>query len=84
MTLGVQPVIIIALWNIFRHGGSCCDFWFNTTIVISIFPRVKNLEKLLSPLEVGGGVLHWYDCHWAGRTIPRSRGAGWGAGLRPI
>ena len=59
-------------------------FWFNTTIVISIFPRVKNLEKLLSPLEVGGGVLHWYDCHWAGRTIPRSRGAGWGAGLRPI
>ena len=30
------------------------DFWFNTTIVISIFCRVKNLEKLLPPLEVGG------------------------------
>ena len=29
------------------------DFWFNTTIVISIFCRVKNLEKLLPPLEVG-------------------------------
>ena len=30
------------------------DFWFNTTIVISIFCRVKNLGKLLPPLEVGG------------------------------
>ena len=30
------------------------DFWFNTTIVTSIFCRVKNLEKLLPPLEVGG------------------------------
>ena len=29
-------------------------FWFNTTIVISIFCRVKNLGKLLPPLEVGG------------------------------
>ena len=24
MTFGVQLVITIALWNIFRHGGSCC------------------------------------------------------------
>ena len=31
-------------------------FGYNLTIVTSIFPRVKNLEKLLSPLEVGGGV----------------------------
>ena len=30
------------------------DFWFNTTIVISIFCLVKNLGKLLPPLKVGG------------------------------
>ena len=78
-----------ALWNVFRHGGSCCAArgWFLVIIWqlwLLFSPSQKSWETSLTPRGWWWCVLHWYDCHWAGRTIPRSRGAGWGAGLRPI